>query len=109
MAPTDQPAAYGLARPVGPQWQPCALMVEKCLKPDNAADLKISTKEISDEDGMLLDHMERPVLDLRSEEHTSELQSRPHLVCRLLLEKKTELRAARERAPIAILSDESLE
>src|SRR6266498_4842677 len=28
----------------------------------------------------------RPVT--RSEEHTSELQSRPHLVCRLLLEKK---------------------
>src|SRR5690554_1957405 len=26
--------------------------------------------------------------DARSEEHTSELQSRPHLVCRLLLEKK---------------------
>src|SRR3989442_8808022 len=28
------------------------------------------------------------VLATRSEEHTSELQSRPHLVCRLLLEKK---------------------
>src|SRR2546422_3061320 len=28
------------------------------------------------------------VLLLRSEEHTSELQSRLHLVCRLLLEKK---------------------
>src|SRR3989442_10549330 len=27
-------------------------------------------------------------MTLRSEEHTSELQSRPHLVCRLLLEKK---------------------
>src|SRR5690554_7389995 len=27
-------------------------------------------------------------VELRSEEHTSELQSRPHLVCRLLLEKK---------------------
>src|SRR5690554_7497864 len=27
-------------------------------------------------------------LNERSEEHTSELQSRPHLVCRLLLEKK---------------------
>src|SRR5690554_7486259 len=27
----------------------------------------------------------------RSEEHTSELQSRPHLVCRLLLEKKKEV------------------
>src|SRR6266699_6344523 len=30
----------------------------------------------------------RPGLPARSEEHTSELQSRPHLVCRLLLEKK---------------------
>src|SRR3989442_2905949 len=28
------------------------------------------------------------ILSVRSEEHTSELQSRPHLVCRLLLEKK---------------------
>src|SRR5690625_7108363 len=27
-------------------------------------------------------------IELRSEEHTSELQSRGHLVCRLLLEKK---------------------
>src|SRR5690554_7530411 len=30
------------------------------------------------------------VVPTRSEEHTSELQSRPHLVCRLLLEKKKE-------------------
>src|SRR3989442_4043148 len=29
---------------------------------------------------------------IRSEEHTSELQSRPHLVCRLLLEKKKQQR-----------------
>src|SRR2546422_4932172 len=29
-----------------------------------------------------------PVGQVRSEEHTSELQSRLHLVCRLLLEKK---------------------
>src|SRR3712207_7387636 len=29
----------------------------------------------------------------RSEEHTSELQSRQYLVCRLLLEKKTQLQA----------------
>src|SRR5215813_15224778 len=29
-----------------------------------------------------------PATAARSEEHTSELQSRPHLVCRLLLEKK---------------------
>src|SRR2546422_5976805 len=30
----------------------------------------------------------RPLVGIRSEEHTSELQSRLHLVCRLLLEKK---------------------
>src|SRR5690625_6569861 len=35
---------------------------------------------------------------LRSEEHTSELQSRGHLVCRLLLEKKREVRARSARS-----------
>src|SRR3989442_5956306 len=34
----------------------------------------------------------------RSEEHTSELQSRPHLVCRLLLEQKID--GARETRPL---------
>src|SRR2546421_9513949 len=33
---------------------------------------------------------------LRSEEHTSELQSRSDLVCRLLLEKKTAVRTIRD-------------
>src|SRR5436305_6598162 len=33
----------------------------------------------------------------RSEEHTSELQSRPHLVCRLLLEKKKTTTATNQR------------
>src|SRR3712207_8311106 len=37
-----------------------------------------------------LDNLET-VLERRSEEHTSELQSRQYLVCRLLLEKKTHL------------------
>src|SRR3989442_11906012 len=32
--------------------------------------------------------LSRTIVGTRSEEHTSELQSRPHLVCRLLLEKK---------------------
>src|SRR3989442_11029082 len=36
-------------------------------------------------------------IDLRSEEHTSELQSRPHLVCRLLLEKKKNVSARGRR------------
>src|SRR3989442_5594359 len=44
----------------------------------------------------------------RSEEHTSELQSRPHLVCRLLLEKKknsvsptVDEESSQKRAPCA--------
>src|SRR2546422_7651201 len=36
----------------------------------------------------LCNEMIHRVCTLRSEEHTSELQSRLHLVCRLLLEKK---------------------
>src|SRR3712207_7551772 len=39
-------------------------------------------------DRLALDLRERFVEHLRSEEHTSELQSRQYLVCRLLLEKK---------------------
>src|SRR3989442_11671091 len=35
----------------------------------------------------------------RSEEHTSELQSRPHLVCRLLLEKKNPKKPPHESDP----------
>src|SRR2546422_4177039 len=35
----------------------------------------------------------------RSEEHTSELQSRLHLVCRLLLEKKKQASNARNAPP----------
>src|SRR5436305_2693443 len=38
-----------------------------------------------------------PHAPLRSEEHTSELQSRPHLVCRLLLEKKKKKNNTHER------------
>src|SRR5258707_11759666 len=38
-------------------------------------------------------------VDTRSEEHTSELQSRQYLVCRLLLEKKKELRTVVALSP----------
>src|SRR2546422_4986089 len=38
--------------------------------------------------------------DTRSEEHTSELQSRLHLVCRLLLEKKKKTRKLETRLQI---------
>src|SRR5690349_23587815 len=39
----------------------------------------------------------------RSEEHTSELQSRRDLVCRLLLEKKKDPARPEARAPIATI------
>src|SRR2546422_7184240 len=44
----------------------------------------------------------------RSEEHTSELQSRLHLVCRLLLEKKKEAIALVEEGPHHDRADESV-
>src|SRR5690554_7572179 len=51
----------------------------------NAADGIRMATEI--EPDLILMDLNMPEMD-RSEEHTSELQSRPHLVCRLLLEKK---------------------
>src|SRR3712207_8551760 len=41
-----------------------------------------------------------PSLVPRSEEHTSELQSRQYLVCRLLLEKKKKKRVVRDTSKI---------
>src|SRR3712207_7325306 len=46
-------------------------------------------------------HLEKARVDeerVRSEEHTSELQSRQYLVCRLLLEKKTPRKVSRTGA-----------
>src|SRR5690554_906985 len=56
--------------------------------PDN---FKIKFDTIAGENASktpLIEQVEFKEVDDRSEEHTSELQSRPHLVCRLLLEKK---------------------
>src|SRR5260221_2647288 len=56
-----------------------------------------------DKEQMTLDvtgHYRRPDLfDLRSEEHTSELQSHSDLVCRLLLEKKNERQRVKHVQP----------
>src|SRR2546422_5394559 len=43
----------------------------------------------------------------RSEEHTSELQSRLHLVCRLLLEKKNSAPATRQQRKSSAMADSS--
>src|SRR5438270_5303881 len=52
-------------------------------------------------------HVLEGELELRSEEHTSELQSQSNLVCRLLLEKKTEqapLNCCSERPHLTIVA-----
>src|SRR5690554_2424218 len=63
---------------------------------DQAAEFEVEVQDTTQllDIGLTLTHGEDyPYSNLwvfvdRSEEHTSELQSRPHLVCRLLLEKK---------------------
>src|SRR5690554_2065707 len=55
-------------------------------------------------DGALVNRVPADVCRERSEEHTSELQSRPHLVCRLLLEKKKNHHLSRESEPFVIES-----
>src|SRR3712207_6857229 len=49
-------------------------------------DIRLSGIKLRDADGDI--RGELPRASARSEEHTSELQSRQYLVCRLLLEKK---------------------
>src|SRR2546422_8091157 len=48
----------------------------------------VSMQPVAGVPGKFLTAAEYALLDERSEEHMSELQSRLHLVCRLLLEKK---------------------
>src|SRR2546422_4685085 len=50
-------------------------------------------------DELLALHRFVQVVEERSEEHTSELQSRLHLVCRLLLEKKKKIISTAPTAP----------
>src|SRR5437660_5855097 len=50
------------------------------FRPSGITQLKLGAMTLGERDGAPFFH--------RSEEHTSELQSRGHLVCRLLLEKK---------------------
>src|SRR3989442_10827435 len=58
-----------------------------------------NTKEPTGRLASLRPARERRMARARSEEHTSELQSRPHLVCRLLLEKKKTGKLTRTHPP----------
>src|SRR3712207_9273112 len=54
-------------------------------------------REVEEDVLLLGEHAAQAVLHDRSEEHTSELQSRQYLVCRLLLEKKKNASALERR------------
>src|SRR5690554_7246471 len=72
----------------------CDIEIQSILKNAWLEDIKERYFDILEQAGILTpDDLLRLlsqalVSEFRSEEHTSELQSRPHLVCRLLLEKK---------------------
>src|SRR2546430_8951957 len=51
---------------------------------------KVADRELARDEGVV-HRKARQVVDDRSEEHTSELQSQSNLVCRLLLEKKKKI------------------
>src|SRR5258708_6222269 len=63
MASADEPTASGPACPVCSDGQPEVLLIEDSLEPDDAADLEIASEEVPHEGGVLLDDVERSVLD----------------------------------------------
>src|SRR3712207_8382359 len=73
--------------------KPASVAVHVRQVPDRAAAAALLDRARSAADSSLTLKPGKDVLELavtdRSEEHTSELQSRQYLVCRLLLEQKT--------------------
>src|SRR3712207_8700269 len=63
---------------------------EFCVEPGGVAGLGQACSR--GRKGVTHPHRGSPAAQPRSEEHTSELQSRQYLVCRLLLEKKKQVR-----------------
>src|SRR5690554_510480 len=63
-------------------------LVKKGIMPVINENDTVAVTELMFTDNDELAGLVAAMIDARSEEHTSELQSRPHLVCRLLLEKK---------------------
>src|SRR5207253_6964107 len=77
----NRTASYVLSR----KWKPCSEPSEGRTAPRTTRRSICTTPQSCSSRG-------RSGVRERSEEHTSELQSRGHLVCRLLLEKKKEKR-----------------
>src|SRR5437870_294371 len=70
------------------------------LTSGNMPKMRSSTSALSRRPSLL------PALQERSEEHTSELQSRGHLVCRLLLEKKKKTKKKKNKIKNKIIKIE---
>src|SRR3712207_6906622 len=69
----------------------CALpgvLAPRGAEPPDAVDLLALSRRVDPLEVGGVDLVVTELVDARSEEHTSELQSRQYLVCRLLLEKK---------------------
>src|SRR5690554_7407249 len=76
---------FNVVRPIGRS------LIEVTNKPELESmveDALANAEEMLEEQLTIGKRSYRVRVNVRSEEHTSELQSRPHLVCRLLLEKK---------------------
>src|SRR2546422_7329382 len=67
-------------------------------------DLQQVERDLVAEDVVAVVEHQHPAVAARSEEHTSELQSRLHLVCRLLLEKKNNTTLIAQQPPIPLCS-----
>src|SRR3989442_4471057 len=84
--------------PSSPHCMPTTTMLGMAHSPEEASGLRQDFRHGQDALGTVREVERKDLLGLRarapddrSEEHTSELQSRPHLVCRLLLEKKKKI------------------
>src|SRR2546430_13481902 len=80
------------------------LLVESQLSEDTDRYGALAT--VARQQGLV--HTEETVEEIRSEEHTSELQSQSNLVCRLLLEKKKNIRPRFPTASTASIPSPSL-
>src|SRR5690625_6204658 len=84
---SDDPADYPVinSRIEGAEGE----VLASCLYAEKAKNISVTGFGCLNGNGQKWWHIQRNNKEsLRSEEHTSELQSRGHLVCRLLLEKK---------------------
>src|SRR5207249_6533691 len=82
----DTPYGGGPGMVMGPE--PLVAAIEHVAATDRPRRILLSPRGVPFSDARARALAREPALLLRSEEHTSELQSRFDLVCRLLLEKK---------------------